>query len=72
MFVIPPTADSPFDMVNEAATLAKEAGVKHALLLTASSCDLDPKHKWAVMNGNMYHTYKKVRKKSAKKCNLSS
>ena len=60
LFIIPPSLPFSGDVVSEAATAAKEAGVKHVLLLSASSAEMNPDHKYAPMKGSYYYNQKKV------------
>ena len=60
LFIIPPTLPYSGDVVSEAAAAAKDAGVKHVLLLSASSSEMDPNHKYAPMKGSFHYLEKKV------------
>ena len=59
LFIIPPSLPFSGDVVSKAATAAKEAGVKHVLLLSASSAEINPDHKYAPMKGSYYYNQKR-------------
>ena len=60
LFIIPPSLEFSGEVVGDAATAAKEPGVKKALLLNASSSELNPDHEHAPMKGSFHYYEKKV------------
>ena len=61
LFIIPPGMEYAADIVNEAAEIAKEADVKHVILLSAPSGGVPPGYKHNPNKGSFYVIEKKVR-----------